>query len=254
MAGNISGTRSNKYDKIKKMAKLVFDIETTSIPYEEVDLITKKKVEEEAKELASLNGVDYETALQQKKDELGFSPASGEIVALGVYDPDNQKGAVYFQAKDKSYNEEKDGIKFVSMSEKEILLKFWDLIRGVDEIVGFNSRMFDAPYIMIRSAIHGIRPSKDLLSNRYLSSQKFDMRHVDLFDLLSFYGAARYRGSLNLWCHAFGIESPKTGDVDGAAVHQMFRDGRFLEIAEYNARDIVSTAKLYEYWYKYLRF
>ncbi len=236
------------------MPKLVFDLETTSMPYEEVDLITKKKLEAEAKELASLNGEDFETILQQKKDELGFSPATGEIVALGVYDPDNKKGAVYFQSKDKVYNEEKEGIKYISMSEKDILLKFWELIRGVDELVGFNSRMFDAPYVMIRSAIHGIRPSKDLLSNRYISSQKYEMRHVDLFDQLSFYGAARYRGSLNLWCHAFGIESPKTEDVDGAAVHQMFRDGRCLEIAEYNARDIVSTAKLYEYWYKYLRF
>lgn len=236
------------------MAKLVFDLETTSIPYEEVDLITKKKLEGEAKELAALNGENYETVLQQKKDELGFSPATGEIVALGVYDPDNKKGAVYFQAKDKVYNEEKSGIKFISMSEKDIILKFWELIRGVDELIGFNSRMFDAPYVMIRSALYGIRPSKDLLSNRYISSQKYEMRHVDLFDQLSFYGAARYRGSLNLWCHAFGIESPKTEDVDGAAVHQMFRDGRYLEIAEYNSRDIISTANLYEHWYKYLRF
>lgn len=237
------------------MAKLVFDIETTSVPYESVDLITRKKIEDEAKEIAGATGEDYEVVLRQKKDELGFSPATGEIVALGVYDPDAVKGAVYFQAPAELVADiEEDGIKFARLSEKEILLKFWELIRGVDEIIGFNSRMFDAPYIMIRSAIHGIRPSKDLLSNRYISSQKYEMRHVDLFDQLSFYGAARYRGSLNLWCHAFGIESPKTEEVDGAAVHELYRSGKYLDIARYNARDIKSTAALYDRWYKYLRF
>lgn len=237
------------------MAKLVFDIETTSVPYESIDPITRKKTEEEAKEIATVSGESYEVVLQQKKDELGFSPATGEIVALGVYDPEAGKGAVYFQSPNESGADiEENGIRLVRMEERDILLKFWELLRGVDEIIGFNSRMFDAPYIMIRSAIHGIKPSKDLLSNRYISSQKYEMRHVDLFDQLSFYGAARYRGSLNLWCHTFGIESPKTDEIDGAAVHEFYRSGRYLDIAKYNARDLKSTAELYERWYKYLRF
>ncbi len=108
---------------------------------------------------------------------------------------------------------------------------------------------------MIRSAVHRMRPSKDLLSNRYLSLQRHNAKHVDLLDQLTFYGAVhRNKGNLHLWTRAFGIQSPKASGVTGDDVGRLFRAGEFLKIAQYNVGDLKATQALYEYWDKYLRF
>ena len=62
----------------------------------------------------------------------------------------------------------------------------------------------------------------------------------------------RFKGSLHLWCQAFGIESPKDKGVTGHDVTRLFKEGRCRDIALYCVRDIVSTAKLYAYWEKYM--
>ena len=94
----------------------------------------------------------------------------------------------------------------------------------------FNGRGFDIPFLLIRSAVHKIKPTKNLMSNRYLNSQKFDSKHVDLLDQLTFYEAARRWGNLHLWCRAFGVESPKSLGVTGETVGKLFKEKRFLEI------------------------
>ena len=38
----------------------------------------------------------YERALKDLKQNLVFSPLTGKIVAIGVYDIDEEKGAVYY--------------------------------------------------------------------------------------------------------------------------------------------------------------
>jgi len=106
--------------------------------------------------------------------------------------------------------------------------------------------------MMIRSAIHKIRPTKDLMSNRYLFSQKYDAKHVDLADQLSFYGA-RKRESLHLCTRAFGIKSPKTEGVTGDDVGRLFKEGKYEDIAKYNRNDLIATRDPYAYWEKYLK-
>ena len=76
----------------------------------------------------------------------------------------------------------------------------------------------------VRSAVHKIKATKDLMSNRYLNSQKFGATHIDLFDQLTFYGAVRRKGGLHLWCRAFGITSPKAQGVTGDDVANLFKE------------------------------
>ena len=90
-----------------------------------------------------------------------------------------------------------------------MLEKFWEISRQYDEFISFNGRSFDVPFMMLRSAINKIRPSKNLMGNRYLDRQRDDSLHIDLFDQLNFQGAVRRRDSLHLYTRAFGIESPK---------------------------------------------
>jgi hypothetical protein len=105
---------------------------------------------------------------------------------------------------------------------------------------------------MIRSAIHKIKPTKNLLSNRYLSSQFVNAKHIDLCDQLSFYGTVRKKNNLHVACRAFGIESPKDNGVSGDDVAGLFKEKKYVDIARYNVGDLVATQKLYEYWKDYL--
>ncbi len=235
--------------------KLIFDIETIGEDFEQLDETTRESLTRWIKK-ESKDEEGYATALEELKNGLGFSPLTGEIVAIGVLDADQDKGAVYYQHPGHEGKEDEEGgIKLKALSEKETLEKFWELAKQYDEFISFNGRSFDVPFLMVRSAINGLRPSKDLLSNRYLSLQKFGAKHIDLLDLLTFYGAVyRNRGSLHMWTRAFGITSPKADGITGDDVGRLFKEGKFIEIAKYNVGDLRATRALYQYWEKYLRF
>ena len=236
------------------MKRLVFDIEMVGENFDEFDDITKKDLTKGLPD-PKVDPEKYERELTDLKEKLVFSPLTGRIIAIGVYDPDAQKGAVYYDANGTTPEDtEIEGIKYQAMTEEEMLTKFWALAEVTDEFVSFFGRRADVPYMAVRSAIHGIKPTKDLISNRYNSSSfSGAATHWDLCDLLTFYGGAMYKGSLHRWCRAFGIESPKSGDLDGAGVGKAYADGKYLEIAQYNAADLVATAKLFEYWQHYFK-
>jgi uncharacterized protein YprB with RNaseH-like and TPR domain len=234
------------------MAKIVFDIETVGEDFDALDETSQKALTSWLKK-ESRSEEDYKKALVNIKEGLGFSPLTGQIVALGVYDCDKEKGAVYFQGSVQDKPFEDDGVSFKPMSEKKMLECFWEGAKQYDEFISFNGRAFDVPFLLIRSAVHGIRATKDLMSNRYLSSQKFGAKHVDLLDQLTFYGAAQRKGSLHLWCRAFGIKSPKEDDISGDEVSKFFKAGKCADIARYNAGDLKATKQLYDKWEKYLK-
>lgn len=236
------------------MSKLIFDIETVGEDFDKLDKTTQEVLTKWIKKESS-NKTEYKEALKDLKQGLGFSPLTGEIVAIGVLDYEKNKGAVYFQAPNADFKEkEEDGIKFKAMTEKEMLENFWNGAKSYQEFVSFNGRGFDVPFLMVRSAVHNIRPSKDLMHGRYLYQQLNDAKHIDLLDQLSFYGAVWKKGNLHLWSRAFNIESPKAQGITGDDVGKLFKEKKYLEIAKYNAGDLIATKKLYEYWEKYFKF
>ena len=231
---------------------LVFDIETVGETWDALDETTQHNLSWYLHE-SSRSDEEYEYELKELKEGMGLSPLTGFIVAIGVYDTEREKGAVYYDARGKrSAPHEEDGIKYEMMGEKEMLEQFWKVAAVVSEFVSFNGRGFDAPFLAIRSLVHGVKPSKDLLSNRYLSLQR-GCAHIDLMDQLTFYGAARFKKSLHLFCRALGIESPKAGGTTGDDVAALFRAGEYLDIARYNAGDLRATAALYKRWQKVFR-
>lgn len=221
--------------------KLVIDIETIGKDFDSFDDMSKEYL---------LKFADTEEKIDEAKEGLAFSPLTGEIVAIGILNPDTGKGAVYFQSPDMPQDIlHEDGIEFVSDSEAGILKKFWEAAKHYDQIITFNGRGFDAPYLMIRSAIHKITPTKDLMPNRYSASS-----HIDLLDQLTFYGSVRRKFGLHMWCRAFGIKSPKEEGVTGHEVKDLFNQGRHLDIARYCVGDLHATKELFEYWDKFVRF
>lgn len=231
---------------------LVFDIETVGEDWETFDKTTQHNISWYL-EQSSRDEEEFEYELKQVKEGLGLSPLTGFIVAIGAFDTESKKGAVYFSAPGAKLEEtETEGISYKPMSEKQMLEQFWKVAATVNEFVSFNGRSFDAPFLAIRSMVHGVKPTKDLLSNRYLSMQRGCV-HVDLMDQLTFYGAARFKKSLHLFCRALGIESPKAGGTQGDDVAALYKAEKYEDIARYNAGDLFATAALYERWKGTLR-
>lgn len=236
------------------MPKIIFDIETVGDNFDSIDKKTQEMLTWWIKR-ESKDEKEYQAQLQNVKEELGFSPLTGQIVSIGMLDHETKKGAVYFQSPETETEEfEEEGIKYKPMGEKEIIENFWSVAEHAEEFVTFNGRSFDVPFILIRGALHKVKPPKDLMSNRYLKMQKFGAKHIDLLDQLTFYGSVRKKGSLHLWTRAFGIKSPKEDGVDGSEVAGLFKDKEYLKIAKYNAQDLFATRELFDYWDKYLRF
>ncbi len=234
--------------------KLVVDIETIGEDFEKLDKTTQENLTRWIKK-DSQSDEEYKHTLEEMKGGLGLSPLTGEIVAIGALDYHKNEGAVYYQAPGQKNPELKEeGVSFKQMSEEEMLRKFWELAAHYQVFITFNGRGFDMPFLMIRSAIKGVRPTKDLMRGRYLYQNNPEALHIDLYEQLSFYGATRRKGSLHLWTRAFGIESPKAAGVAGDDVGPLFKKKKFLDIARYNVRDLRATRDLYTKWEDYLSF
>ena len=222
-----------------EMPRIIFDIETVGKDFESLD----KAMQEY---LLRYAGTDDEK--EEIKDRLSFYPQTAEIVTIGLFDPDVGKGAAFFQTTgDPLLPFEEDNIRYETGTEKEIIEKFWNAMKTCSQFITFNGRGFDCPFILIRSAVHKIKPTKDLMPNRYNGS------HIDLLDQLTFYGASRRRFSLDMWCRTFGIKSPKEDGITGYEVKDLFRAGRHIDIAKYCAGDLRATKELLSYWEKYIR-
>ncbi len=232
------------------MGALVVDIETAGEVWENFDEQTKHMLVEKFASRFPESDSPEDSVIQ----ELGLSPLTGEIVALGIMDVETGKGAVYFQAPGKDIKEKSEGpLTYRAMSEKAILEKFWEISDKYTEFVTFNGRTFDFPYIMLRSAAQGVKPLKDITRARYLYQQAPGAVHIDLYDQMTFYGSMR-AGSLHMFCRAFGIDTPKNETIDGSKVGEFYHKGAYEEIAEYNGRDLEATRQLYLRWKKLLSF
>jgi 3'-5' exonuclease len=231
------------------MATLIFDIETVGEDWDSLDQTTKEILSRWINR-TSKTEEEREVEMRDLKEGLGFSPLTGSVVAIGLYDLERKQGAVYYVTENEEEEYTMGEYTLKPRSEKEMLRAFWEGAREYDTFVTFNGRGFDVPFLMLRSAIHDLRPSQDLMDGRYLYQQKY-VKHIDLQDQLTFYGAMMRKPSLHLFCRAFGIESPKAAGVAGDDVAELFKAKKFRDIAEYNTRDVIATTELYKKWLQY---
>ena len=230
------------------MSKIVFDIETIGADFDEMPAEVQKYILK--------SGGEDDKKGQEAKERLGLWPLTGEIVAICLLNPETNKGRVYFQAPASPNRGEgnkkiepliEDGIEYLQMSEKEILEKFWQEIKNYDQFITFNGRKFDCPFIVLRSGILKVKPTRNIMPYRYS-----DQDHIDLLDQLTFYDAFR-KFPLEFYCRTFKLESAKTEGMSGDQVQAYFKKGKYLEIARYCAMDVIATAELFERWVKYIR-
>ncbi len=233
------------------MATLLFDIETVGEKWEEFDEVTKgvlmRWIDKTARTREEKNALQIDL-----ESGLGFSPLTGFVVAIGLYDLERERGVIYYTGEGSEKDEVVGSYTYKQRNEGEMLAEFWEGAKYYDTFVTFNGRAFDVPFLLHRSVVQGVKPTKNLMEGRY-PSQQHSCRHVDLQDELTFFGAMSRRPSLHLFCRAYGIESPKT-EVSGDDVAELFASKKFRDIARYNARDVVATTALYQKWLEYLSF
>ena len=239
---------------------LVFDIETVPLDWDSFS---------ESQQEYLLRRAETEEEKEKKLKELALSPLTSKIVCIGLQlvektsdsDYEIHKCAAFSLDEQLLNNERKeitlnDGHLCYLSNEKKLLEDFWAILTKYQDtrLISFNGRNFDAPFLMLRSAVLGIRPSRNLMDGT-----KFNYPlHTDLIDELCFYiptqsGATR-RYNFDFYTRAFGIESPKSAGVDGSKVAIYYKDGKIGEISEYCLRDVIATWELYLVWEKYLKF
>jgi predicted PolB exonuclease-like 3'-5' exonuclease len=217
------------------MTTVVFDIETVSFPWLDLDPMLREKLVRKAEDLD-----DY----QRMKKGGALSPYTGKAVVIAMMNPETRKGIVWYEsAGDRTSQPSDDGrFEFVGCDEASMLTEFWKKVERFDRFVSFNGRSFDGPFLSVRSAVHGIAPSKNLVGRRFEFAAA-----IDLMEVLTFQGAVSrdQTPTLHAACIAFGIPSPKTEEVHGYTVDVFYRQGRLREIADYCRRDVEATAELF---------
>ncbi len=217
-------------------SRVVLDIETSGVPFETLeqsqqDYLLKFALSEEDRE--------------EERRKVNLYPYTASIVAIGMLNVDTECARVYYTATEGdagAWVSEDGRTQFVPAGEQEMLEEFWKDVAVFEQVITFNGRMFDAPFLHIRSAMLGVCASRSLMPPRYNSAT-----HLDLMEQLTFFHATR-RFSLDFLCAAFGIDSPKRHGITGHDINAFAAAGRFREIAEYNERDLRATRELYLRW------
>ncbi len=214
---------------------VAFDIEVVGDDWTQLDEATRGYLLERARK----KGESAEEAATKLALTLGL----GRVVAIALWNLDEQRGAVLLEGDAApwcAWPGRSDGAWWFRGDEQALLRAFWERVNGYGRMVSFSGRMYDGPVLMVRSALHGIRPS------RHLAARDFAMRgHCDLAELFTFQGAVRDHYKLDYWCRRFGLESPKS-TLDGSQVEKAWRAGEIEKIGDYCLRDARATGLLYE--------
>ena len=220
------------------MTRVVFDIETLGFPLETFDEVRQEYL---------LKFADTEEKRESEIQKLSLHALTAQIIVIGMLNPDTRAGKVFYQSTTNERFTSDDGkAEFISGDEKQILQNFWEAVERYDQIITFNGRSFDCPFIMLRSGILGVKATRNLIPYRYDS-----VKHCDLLEQLTYYGATR-KFNLDFYCKAFGIKSPKSEGITGLDLGPLFKEGKFKEIAQYCLGDIQATSELFKRWDEFM--
>jgi len=224
---------------------LICDIETVGFEFESLSESQQEYLLRYIEQEPDIS--KRETLTVETKRFLSLYPLTAKVVAIGLMNTETEKIMVLYEsASDEDILIEEKGIKYKPMSELKMLQNFWQYVSKSEKVITFNGRNFDIPFLMIRSAMLQVKPTKNLMKYRYDTKE-----HVDLLDQLTFYGSTR-KFNLDFYCHSFGIESPKSKGITGMEVKELYKAGRIKEIAIYCSEDVKATYELYKIWNAYL--
>ena len=197
------------------MKKIFLDIET--LPVEESKHHILKDIYEKKKE----KGKKVNDSFDEYLEKTNFDGSFGRILCISV--AVNSEPATCLHGE-----------------EKEILKNFWDIARDADLFVGHTIFDFDLRFIYQRSAVLGVKPTRELSFARY--------RNNPIYDIMYEWSKWNMQDKITLdkMAKAFGIKSSKEGGMDGSKVHEYYKKGKHQEIYDYCNADVEVTRAIYK--------
>ena len=213
------------------MNTIIFDIETGPLPESELAALLPPFDPAEVK-TGNIKDPDKiaakvaEAEANHRRDffdRAALDPLTGRVVAVGLLYPDSGEFHVIGHE-----------------DEAATLREFWDVCRGqqgrINQMVGFNTHLFDLPFLIRRSWKHRVAVPLGIRRGRYWSDEMLDLR--DGWQL----GDRMAKGSLDVIAKHLGVGA-KNGD--GKAFAGLWASDRAQAVA-YLRNDVQLTAKVAE--------
>lgn len=169
-------------------------------------------------------------------NKLALSPLTGRIILIGLlFDKDPQL------SNQTQYSINMKPVWYVPIQgdEKDILNKFWMtfnkyIFNDVD-IVSFNGKAFDLPFIMNRTLINNVQMPRKIPMGDYLNKY----RHSPHLDVYNWFGS----GSLVEWAYRLGLTDSLARD--GKQIGTWYETGQMQTIIDKNIIDVAQTSSIY---------
>lgn len=209
------------------MNTIVFDVETAPLPESELAALLPpfdpaevrtgnlKDPEKIAAKLA-------ESEANHRRDffdKAALDPLTGRVLVIGLLD--------------------QGGVRILdNENEAAVLREFWTACRGeqgrINQLVGFNTHLFDLPFLIRRSWRHRVPVPCGVRRGRYWGDEMVDLR--DAWQL----GDRQARGSLDAIAKHLGLGAKNGNGASFAALWQTDR----AKAVEYLKNDLELTAKI----------
>lgn len=210
------------------MQTIIFDIETGPLPEADLEAMLPP-FDPEAVKTGNLGPEKAVAKIAEAQAnhranffrDAALDALTGRVLAVGLLFPHN--GATTIAG---------DG------NEDGILSYFWNICRAdmgrLNEMIGFNSHLFDLPFLIRRSWKHGIQVPEGVRSGRFWSSEMVDLR--EWWQM----GDRQAHGSLDSIARHLGVGA-KTGN--GADFAGLWATDR-AKAEEYLRNDLQLTLKI----------
>jgi uncharacterized protein YprB with RNaseH-like and TPR domain len=211
------------------MNTIVFDIETGPLPEVELAAVMPPFDPAEVKtgnikdpDKAAAKIAEAEAGHRREFfDRAALDPLTGRVVAVGLHFP--EKGEFVIIGHD---------------DEEQILQEFWDATRGdmgrINLMVGFNTHLFDLPFLIRRSWKLRVQVPIGIRRGRYWGEEMVDIR--DAWQL----GDRQAKGSLDSIAKHLGVGAKNGNGADFAKLWQSDR----AKAIEYLRNDLLVTARV----------
>lgn len=131
-----------------------------------------------------------------------------------------------------------DPIEILHGPEREMIEEFWRLVKSDTLFIGHAIFDFDLPFLLKRSVIHRVKPSRHISFVRYRSDPIFDVMYE--WNRWN----PQQKTSLDTLATALTIPSSKT-DVHGSEVSRLFGENQFERIYDYCKKDVEVVRRIY---------
>jgi DNA polymerase elongation subunit (family B) len=158
------------------MATLVFDIETAAQPVENFDEVQQEYLFRETEKIG--DAVEKQAKREEIARFMSLWPFTSQVVCIAMLNAETLRGQTIYLAEDFEDDAADAGpVEFVPCAdESELLTAFWDVAKHYDNVVTFNGRGFDVPFVYLRSAQLNVPiTKKNWLGYRYATEPHCDL-------------------------------------------------------------------------------